>query len=282
MPQEVCWKCKQRKPGVTLWGDDRLCHDCDEENERFPAVIHKKKTVKANDNSQPTQVATVAVTPETTLLGTTTAARNYQSIGQPQRKLRKYQTVIYGIQRRVGEASDNSSATSYAGRDFGSEIGSGLTVNETLAYISFYRNKSITEALRRTVLSSFVPANTTEAKKTLVQRFQSLLSACPLVSDRRNSSTRGVHEAEIDDIIGIFDVLDTRGALRGTTFVAANLEILPKFGPEEINLAAIVERQARTDAAIENISTAVQRLADADTATETTANHVSSHSVVHA
>ena len=102
------------------------------------------------------------------------------------------------------------------------------------------------------------------------------------MSDRRNSSTRGVHEAEVDDIIGIFDVLDTRRALRGTTFVAADLGILPKFGPEEINPAAIAERQARTDAAIENISATVQRLADACTATETTADHVSSHSAVHA
>ena len=84
MPQEVCWKCKQRKPGVTLCGDDRLCRDCDEENERLLAAIHGKKTVQANDDSQPTQAAAVAMTPETTLL-----RADDQRIGQPQRRIRK-------------------------------------------------------------------------------------------------------------------------------------------------------------------------------------------------
>ena len=84
----------------------------------------------------------------------------------------------------------------------------------------------------------------------------------------------GGHEAEVDDIIGIFDVLDTRDALRSTTFAAANLDLLPKFGPEEINLAAIVDRQARTDAIVENMATTVQQLAAACTSTETTSDNI--------
>lgn len=34
MPREVCWRCKKLKDGVTLCAEDRLCPDCDRENER--------------------------------------------------------------------------------------------------------------------------------------------------------------------------------------------------------------------------------------------------------
>jgi hypothetical protein len=69
MPQEVCWKRKQQKPELTLCGDDRLCHDSDEENERRLAANHNKKTAQAN-NSQLTQAATGSMATEISLLRT--------------------------------------------------------------------------------------------------------------------------------------------------------------------------------------------------------------------
>ena len=72
---------------------------------------------------------------------------------------------------------------------------------------------------------------------------------------------RGAHEAEIDDIIGLLEALHTKGALFcDVVFVAANLDVLPKFGPEELNAASVVDRQTRVEANIDAISATVQQL----------------------
>jgi hypothetical protein len=39
MPKEVCWKCKAVKDGVKLCADDRLCPDCDRENDIALAAL---------------------------------------------------------------------------------------------------------------------------------------------------------------------------------------------------------------------------------------------------
>ena len=57
----------------------------------------------------------------------------------------------------------------------------------------------------------------------------------------------------------MFDILDSKNALNIVTFVSANPN-LPKFGPEEFNLAAVVDRQVRNDAAIKDMSAAIEQL----------------------
>ena len=54
----------------------------------------------------------------------------------------------------------------------------------------------------------------------------------------------------------MFEVLDLRGDLGGLTFVASNLDNLPKFQPEEPNLANFIVVQAHADPAIRDISAA--------------------------
>jgi hypothetical protein len=51
-----------------------------------------------------------------------------------------------------------------------------------------------------------------------------------------------------------------REMLSRVTFVAAKLDALPKFGPEELNVAAVVDRQVHTDATIKDLSDTVQQL----------------------
>ena len=62
---------------------------------------------------------------------------------------------------------------------------------------------------------------------------------------------RLAHEAEIEDITGIFDQLDA-------LFVAANL--LPKYGPEETNIASVVDRQIGVETAIQEMSSSIHAL----------------------
>ena len=111
------------------------------------------------------------------------------------------------------------------------------------------------------MLSFYSPDDVSQAKKIIVQKYQSSLKSCSLLSDRRNSSSRPAQEAEVDDIIGIFDTLDLLGVLNGVLFVAANVDLLPKSGPEELNLAAVVGRQVCVDSAIRCLTTSVQQLA---------------------
>jgi hypothetical protein len=138
-----------------------------------------------------------------------------------------------------------------------------LIVGELLSYVSFYRNKSNIDSLRRTVLAFYSPADIGRAKKLLSLKYAAKLESCPLLAERRNSSTRNAHEAELDDIIGVFETLDLKNELKDIVFVAANLDNLPKFGPEEFNLAAVVDRQVRTDAAVKDMSAAIEQLAAA-------------------
>jgi hypothetical protein len=58
----------------------------------------------------------------------------------------------------------------------------------------------------------------------------------------------------------MFDILDSQNALNAVTFVSVNLDNMPKFGPEEFNLAAVVDRQVRNEAAIKDMSAAIEQL----------------------
>jgi hypothetical protein len=136
---------------------------------------------------------------------------------------------------------------------------SSVTINELLAYVSHYRNKSNVDALRRTLCTFFSAGDIGLAKKVLIQKFKSHLGTCLLTAERRNLSTRTAHEAEIDDILGMFDFLDTTKAFGNHLFAARNLDNLPKFGPEEMNLAAIVDRQVHMEVSIQNVSAAVEQ-----------------------
>ena len=46
-----------------------------------------------------------------------------------------------------------------------------LCINELLSFVSFYRNKSNIDALRRSVLSFFVPSDICQAKKLLSTKY---------------------------------------------------------------------------------------------------------------
>jgi hypothetical protein len=136
-----------------------------------------------------------------------------------------------------------------------------LIVDELLSYVGFHRNKSNADAIRRTVLTFYSPTDICQSKRILIGQFSSQLSTCTFVAERRNSSTRAAHEAEIDDILNIFDVLDLQNAPVDGKFVALNLDNIPKYGPEEINLASIVERQLRTEATVTDMTAAVEQIA---------------------
>ena len=56
---------------------------------------------------------------------------------------------------------------------------------------------------------------------------------------------------------------------------------MPKFGPEEINLAAVVDRQVRMDATVANLSASVQQLVSSPLRVDTDASQQAVQSVAH-
>jgi len=140
--------------------------------------------------------------------------------------------------------------------------------NELLAYTSFYRDRVNSEALRSTLLAFYSPDDISAAKKVFVSKFHQQLGSSMLTAERRNSAAREAHEAEVEDIIGMFDLLDMSSVLNDHKFVAMKLDSLPKYGPEEINPAALVERQVRTEATVKDIATTVEQLYSRSTTDE--------------
>lgn len=135
--------------------------------------------------------------------------------------------------------------------------------NEILAYICHYRDQSNADSLRRVILNFYSSEDISDAKKLLVQEFWSAVNNCPCITERRNSTSRLAHEAEVDDILGLFDALDTQHALKDCLFVASDFSLVPKFGPEELNVAAVVDKQVRMETAIQTLSASVSLLTSA-------------------
>jgi len=77
-------------------------------------------------------------------------------------------------------------------------------------------------------------------------------------AERRSSSTRKAHEAELDDIIGIFNFLDSQSVLVGMTFHSMALDHLPGvYGPENINIAVIADHQIRMNAKVQHLTSSM-------------------------
>ena len=126
--------------------------------------------------------------------------------------------------------------------------------------MGFFRNNSNVDALRRTILNFYSASDICCAKKCLIQSFHGYLDSCSLTADRRNSSARPAHEAEVEYMCGIFDLLDSLNVLNIHIFAAVNLANIPKFGPEELNMAAVVDRQVRVESTIKDLSATVNEM----------------------
>jgi len=124
---------------------------------------------------------------------------------------------------------------------------SKLVVNEMLAYMQFYRDKSTADALHGIAMMFFTSNETTEAKQQLINLFPVELADCPLKVGRRHSATRSAHDAAIEDIIRMLELLDNMNVLSRVSFSACNLDRLPKYGPEEVNVCTIADKQTRLD-----------------------------------
>jgi len=143
-----------------------------------------------------------------------------------------------------------------------------LVVSELLSYVVFHRDKVSTENLRKVLVYFYLPSEINAAKKLFVATYMSDLAECSLKTDRRKSSSRMLHDVEVEDIIGMADYLDQRSKLHQVKFVAANLDRLPKYGPEEVNICAIADNQAVLDGKVAQLHDRVEELAHVNSSTQ--------------
>lgn len=136
-----------------------------------------------------------------------------------------------------------------------------VLINELLMYTRTFRNNSATTALMKCLSSFYSPDEISAAKKCLVDNTSTkLLPESETLTDRRHSVLRSSSDAELMDIITIFNALDTNNGLDGFIFVAADFNRIPKFGPEELNPTALATNQSVLESKIESLSSKMESM----------------------
>jgi hypothetical protein len=110
------------------------------------------------------------------------------------------------------------------------------------------------------VLTSFYTAEVITAAKACLLSTFTCLTGSSFDVGRRGSSSRPQHDAEVDDIIAAMDYLDNKDAFGNYLLVAINLENLPKYGPEEINICSVVDRQVTSDRIVDTLKDRIDSL----------------------
>ena len=122
-----------------------------------------------------------------------------------------------------------------------------IIINELIAYAVFYRDSGTIADLHKLLISFYLPTEIKESKSILSTEFCSHLANCKFMTDRRQSSTRSAHDAEVEDILGMIEILDDLNVLDNIKFTAAALDRLPQYGPNEINVCAVADKQKKLD-----------------------------------
>lgn len=254
MPTEVCWKCKQKKEGVKLCAEDRLCPECDAENEKALAALRRSSKAKDKNVVSGRKVST-----------SKSSAGDLAASGSSLSNSQGSEVYVASLSSPAGNAYPQLVATASSKE---AATVTKIIWNELLAYIHFYRNNSNGKALNQVVLRFFSPSDISEGKSLLVQEFSTVDGVGQFLVKRHNSVVRQAHEAELEDVFGIFDVADAVQALDGFLFVASKLDRLPKYGPEETNIGVVVDRQVKMDLDIQNLTASIKQLS----ATSSSAN----------
>ena len=117
---------------------------------------------------------------------------------------------------------------------------SGLIINELLCYVDNYRHSSSRVMLRDTVKQYFTHEDVLHAKAKLFAICVDEIKDLNIPPQRRASPQRSAQEADIEDILSIFEHVDDKRIL--PTFAAVNLNKIPKFNPEEVDMYSVVQR----------------------------------------
>jgi len=119
--------------------------------------------------------------------------------------------------------------------------------NDLLSFINCYQHKLDTSILRQAALSFFTPNEISEGKSLLVNEFDVCLPGeiGQFRAKRRNTPERQAHEAELDDILGLFNIIISK-RFTNCLFVVSDFTRLSTLTLNESGSGDIDPRQTNT------------------------------------
>jgi hypothetical protein len=163
-------------------------------------------------------------------------------------------TMNGGSTSHVGPATQTSVAPS----------GTKTIIDELLTYVVHYRDTCNSVDLHKLICHFYLPSEISASKAKVISEFGLQLSGCQHTTNRRDTSLRPAHDAEIADIIGMLELLDNLNVLGSVQFAAVSINRLPKYGPNEINVCSVVDRQVHIDKELIELKSALHQAATSD------------------
>ena len=133
-------------------------------------------------------------------------------------------------------------------------------IDELLTYIVFYKDLTTPDKLRRCLIRNFISVDIFKAKVILIKLFADKLEHPTL------SETDTV-ETDADDVVKLVKKLDEIGILSDVQFVAADLNKLPKYNPNEVNMSYVIEREDKLNDSVHKLKADLSELKESLTNT---------------
>jgi hypothetical protein len=111
----------------------------------------------------------------------------------------------------------------------------------------FYRDRSFPAETQKLIAHFYSPSEISALKAAVINAFEIYLSGCQYTTARHRTTTKPAHNAEIEDVLGMLELLDNLKVLKSLQFAAVSMDRLPKYGPNEINICTVMDRQLQSD-----------------------------------
>ena len=115
--------------------------------------------------------------------------------------------------------------------------------------------------MHKLIAHFYSPSEISASKATVISAFEIYLSGCQYTTARRQTTTRPAHDAEIEDVLGMLELLDNLKVLESIQFAAVSMDRLPKYGPNETNICTVVDRQLQIDQELTQLKSALHETA---------------------
>jgi len=221
-------------------GDLNLCKSCNEE--RFRLFLATRPTSSSSAPAAPSEVSVQSAGGNHAQSGA--AKKQGKSSRSSRSASASATTTASDATAQAATAPDDNSVQCLQDEVFEcvDTIGDRckkILINELA--ISFYRDKGNCDKFQNIVLTFFSSTDIADAKKILIDNFGRHLSDS--LNDVRTSMVHAAHEAELEDIFAAFDLLDVNNVLSRCHFVALNLDLLHKHGPEDTTVGSVSFKQ---------------------------------------
>jgi hypothetical protein len=134
-------------------------------------------------------------------------------------------------------------------------------INEMLTCVVHYRDRCTPAEVHKLIAHFHSPSEISASKAAVISAFEIYLSGCQYTTARRQTTTRPAHDAEIEDVLGMLELLDNLNVLGSIKFAAVSMDRLPKDGPNEINICTVVDRQLHIDQELTELKSALHETA---------------------